>query len=31
MSAAHEQRFIAEFSEAEKAALLGVLKSVWQD
>jgi DNA-binding MarR family transcriptional regulator len=29
--AAHEQRFIAEFSEAEKAALLRALKSVWQD
>ena len=29
--AAHEQRFIAEFSEAEKAALLRALKSVWQN
>jgi DNA-binding MarR family transcriptional regulator len=29
--AAHEQRFIAGFSEAEKAALLRALKSVWQD
>jgi DNA-binding MarR family transcriptional regulator len=29
--ATHEQRFIAGFSEAEKAALLRALKSVWQD
>ena len=29
--AAHEHRFIAEFSEAEKAALLRALKSVWQE
>jgi DNA-binding MarR family transcriptional regulator len=29
--AAHEHRFIAEFSEAEKSALLRTLKSVWQD
>jgi DNA-binding MarR family transcriptional regulator len=29
--AAHEQRFIAEFSEAEKAALLRALKAVWQN
>lgn len=29
--AAHEQRFIEGFSEAEKAALLRALRSVWQD
>jgi DNA-binding MarR family transcriptional regulator len=29
--AAHEQRFIAGFNEAEKASLLSALRSVWQD
>jgi len=29
--AAHEQRFISGFSEAEKTSLLRMLKSVWQD
>jgi DNA-binding MarR family transcriptional regulator len=29
--AAHEQRFIAGFNEAEKASLLSALRSVWRD